>query len=69
VIITDNNCDSMVDNHDRRPVVLTPELAREWLAPATPKRLSEQMALCQGELGETFEGVQSRHGSGITPSS
>jgi putative SOS response-associated peptidase YedK len=45
----------MVDIHDRRPVVLTPELAREWLDPATPKERAEQIALHQGESAEAFE--------------
>ncbi|WP_260498066.1 SOS response-associated peptidase family protein [Pseudomonas sp. MSSRFD41] len=45
----------MVDIHDRRPVVLAPDLAREWLDPATPKERAEQMALYQGEPSELFE--------------
>lgn len=45
----------MVDIHDRRPVVLAPELAREWLDPATPKERAEQMVLHQGEPAEAFE--------------
>lgn len=55
VIITADAQGGMVDIHDRRPVVLTPELAREWLDPATPKERAEQMALHQGELSELFE--------------
>ncbi len=34
-IVTNDAKGGMVDIHDRRPVVLTPELAREWLDPAT----------------------------------
>lgn len=45
----------MVDIHYRRPVTLSPELAREWLNPATPKDRAEQMALLQGEPTEAFE--------------
>jgi putative SOS response-associated peptidase YedK len=45
----------MVDMHDRRPVALAPELAREWLNPATPKERAEQMVLHQGEPTEVFE--------------
>jgi putative SOS response-associated peptidase YedK len=45
----------MVDIHDRRPVTLSPDLAREWLDPATPKERAEQMALLQGEPTEAFE--------------
>lgn len=58
VIITADSADSaggMVDIHDRRPVVLTPELAREWLDPATPKERAEQMVLHQSEPAEAFE--------------
>jgi len=40
---------------DRLPVTLSPELAREWLDPATPKDRAEQMALLRGEHTESFE--------------
>jgi putative SOS response-associated peptidase YedK len=49
VIITADSAGGMVDIHDRRPVTLSPELAREWLDPATPKERSEQMALLQDQ--------------------
>ena len=52
---TADNAGGMVDIHDRRPVVLTPELAREWLDPATPKERAEQMVLHQSEPAEAFE--------------
>ena len=55
VIITADSEGGMVDIHDRRPVVLSPELAREWLDPATPKGRAEQMALFQGEPTDVFE--------------
>ena len=55
VIITADSEGGMVDVHDRRPVVLSPELAREWLDPATPKERAEQMALFQSEPSKTFE--------------
>ena len=39
VIITAAADHGLIDIHDRKPLVLTPELAREWLAPATsPER-------------------------------
>jgi putative SOS response-associated peptidase YedK len=38
-----------------RPVTLSPELAREWLDPATPKERAEQMVMNQGEPAEAFE--------------
>ena len=55
VIITADSAGGMVDIHDRRPVVLTPELAREWLDPATPKERAEHIVLHQGEPAEAFE--------------
>lgn len=55
VIITDDSAGGMVDIHDGRPVVLTPDLAREWLDPATPKERAEQVVLHQGEPAEAFE--------------
>lgn len=55
VIITADSAGGMVDIHDRRPVALSPELAREWLDPATPKERAEQMVLLQGEPTEVFE--------------
>lgn len=55
VIITADSVGGMVDIHDRRPVVLTPELAREWLTHATPKERAEQMIMHQGEPTEEFE--------------
>ncbi|MNJ44375.1 putative SOS response-associated peptidase YedK [compost metagenome] len=55
VIITADSAGGMVDVHDRRPVVLSPELAREWLNPTTPKEQAEQIALNLGEPSEAFE--------------
>lgn len=55
VIIAANSVGGMVDIHDRRPVVLAPELAREWLTHATPKERAEQMLLHQCEPAEEFE--------------
>jgi putative SOS response-associated peptidase YedK len=55
VIITADSAGGMVDIHDRRPVTLSPELAREWLDPTIPKEDAEQMALLQGEPTEAFE--------------
>lgn len=55
VIITADSAGGMIDVHDRRPVVLTPELAREWLAPTTSNEQAEQIALNLGEPSEVFE--------------
>jgi putative SOS response-associated peptidase YedK len=55
VIITADSAGGMLDIHDRRPVVLSAALAREWLDPATPRERAEQMALLQGEPSDEFE--------------
>lgn len=55
VIITADAQGGMVDIHDRRPIALAPELASEWLDPATPKERAEQMARHQSEPAKTFE--------------
>ncbi|NVZ50286.1 SOS response-associated peptidase family protein [Pseudomonas sp. B6002] len=55
VIITADSAGGMVDIHDRRPVILTPELAREWLDPATSKERAEEVVVHQGEAAEAFE--------------
>ncbi|EMM6788253.1 TPA: DUF159 family protein [Pseudomonas aeruginosa] len=54
VIITADSAGGMIDIHDRRPVVLSPDLAREWLDPATPPERAEQIVLNQGEPSEAF---------------
>lgn len=55
VIITADAEGRMVDIHDRRPVVLTPLLAREWLVPDTTLRRAAQLLLHQGRLPANFE--------------
>lgn len=55
VIITADSAGGLLDIHDRRPVVFSPQLAREWLDRATPPERAEQMALFQGEPSEAFE--------------
>ncbi|AZD34677.1 Gifsy-2 prophage protein [Pseudomonas chlororaphis subsp. aurantiaca] len=55
VIITADSAGGMVDIHDRRPVVLAPAQAREWINSATPKERAEQIALIEGEPSEAFE--------------
>jgi putative SOS response-associated peptidase YedK len=44
VIITAASDAGMLDIHDRRPLVLTPELAREWVDPHTPASRLAQIA-------------------------
>jgi putative SOS response-associated peptidase YedK len=42
VIITADSDQGMLDIHDRRPVVLPPDLAREWIEPGiSPERAEE----------------------------
>lgn len=55
VIITAETAGGLVNVHDRRPVTLSPELARQWLDPATPMERAEQMVLLQGEPSKAFE--------------
>ena len=55
VIITADSAGGMIDIHDRRPVVLSPDLASEWLDPGTPKARAEQVVLHQGESSDIFE--------------
>ncbi|MEA5673247.1 SOS response-associated peptidase family protein [Pseudomonas sp. MH2] len=55
VIITADAQGGLVDVHDRRPVVLEPELAREWIAAGMPSDHAEQMVLNLGEPAEAFE--------------
>ncbi|CAI8811202.1 Abasic site processing protein YedK [Pseudomonas chlororaphis] len=66
VIITADSAGGMVDIHDRRPVVLAPELAWEWLDPATPKERAELMLMHQGEPSEAFEWFKVDRAAGNT---
>lgn len=55
LIITADAAGGMVDVHDRRPVVLSPELAREWLSPGLTKDRAKEIARDLGEPAEDFE--------------
>ena len=44
-----------MDTHDRCPMTLIPELAREWLDPGTPNEHAEQIILQQSEPYDAFE--------------
>lgn len=55
VIITADAEGGMIDVHDRRPVVLSPELAREWVDPDTTAPRAEQILLHQGTASWEFE--------------
>lgn len=76
VIITADSVGGLVDLHDRRPLVLSPELAREWLNLGMPKERAEQMVLHEAEPAEAFEwfkvdsavgNVRNHHPGLITP--
>ncbi|MBC3467202.1 SOS response-associated peptidase family protein [Pseudomonas sp. RW10S2] len=43
VIITASADEGLVDIHDRKPLVLTPAIAREWLTPATTAARAEEI--------------------------
>jgi putative SOS response-associated peptidase YedK len=52
VIITDASDAGMVDIHDRRPVVLSPEDAREWLEPGLSSERVMALALHSRAVGD-----------------
>ncbi|MCJ0878006.1 SOS response-associated peptidase family protein, partial [Pseudomonas sp. JI-2] len=55
VVITSSSDAGMLDVHDRRPLVLSPEYAAHWMAPDLPAREAEQLALKHGSCVEEFE--------------
>lgn len=55
VIITAASDQGMVDIHDRRPLVLTPEFAREWMDPSTDSSIAEAIAKECCRPAEDFE--------------
>ena len=55
LIITGSSDSGMLDIHDRRPVVLSPELAREWLAPGISKDRAKELARDHSQPVEDFE--------------
>ncbi|SDS22390.1 Putative SOS response-associated peptidase YedK [Halopseudomonas xinjiangensis] len=54
-IITADSDQGMVDIHDRRPVVLPPDVAREWLEPGLLPERAEDLARHHAEPVEAFE--------------
>jgi putative SOS response-associated peptidase YedK len=65
VIITADSDQGMVDIHDRRPVVLTPEHAREWVDPGTTLERAAEIAkeCCRPTDGFTWFEVTKDVGS------
>jgi putative SOS response-associated peptidase YedK len=59
VITTTDSAGGMVDIHDWRPVVLTPNLAREWLDPATAKERAEQRCCTRASPPKPSNGSRS----------
>lgn len=55
VVITSSSEAGMLDIHDRRPLVLSPECAAHWLDPELPPREAEELALEHGLCVEEFE--------------
>lgn len=55
VIITADAAGGLLDVHDRRPVVLSPELAREWLSPDMSKDRAKEIARDCGLPPDDFE--------------
>ena len=58
VIITADAQGGMLDIHDRRPVVLPADLAREWIDPNTTSQRAEQIVRELGLQSEAFEWYQ-----------
>jgi putative SOS response-associated peptidase YedK len=55
LIITGDSDTGMLDGHDRRPVVLSPEMAREWLQPDLTKDRAKAIARNLGQPVDDFE--------------
>ncbi|RMW09869.1 hypothetical protein ALP03_00056 [Pseudomonas amygdali pv. tabaci] len=54
VIITADSDQGMVDIHDRKPLVLAPELAREWIDPETSPKRAREIAITGCRPTEEF---------------
>jgi putative SOS response-associated peptidase YedK len=55
VILTADALGGMVDIHDRRPIVLAPEFAKQWIDPTSSPRRAEEIVRDQGTQTEAFE--------------
>ena len=54
-IITDDSDEGMVDIHDRRPVVLPADIAREWLDASMPAHYAQDLARYHSLPVDAFE--------------
>ena len=55
LIVTAASDQGMVDIHDRRPVVFSPEHAREWMGSNLDRRVADELALSCCQPTEDFE--------------
>ncbi len=55
VIVTAASDQGMVDIHDRRPLVLAPSMAREWLDPELDAARAEEITMTECRATEDFE--------------
>jgi putative SOS response-associated peptidase YedK len=55
VIITAGSDQGMVDIHDRKPLVLAPEHAREWVDPETSPERAAEIAVEHCRPAEEFQ--------------
>jgi putative SOS response-associated peptidase YedK len=55
VIITAASDSGMIDIHDRNPLVLSPDIANEWLDPELPATRAKQIAKKCCRPSEEFE--------------
>lgn len=55
VIITAARDGGLISLHDRRPLVLPPDVAREWIEPDLPSGRAEELILHRGLPPESFE--------------
>ncbi|WP_411755135.1 SOS response-associated peptidase family protein [Serratia sp. (in: enterobacteria)] len=55
VIVTAASDSGLLDIHDRRPVVLPPAVAREWMDPATSSKRAKEIALEAVTPAEEFD--------------
>lgn len=64
VIITAASDEGMVDIHDRKPLVLAPKHAREWVDPETSPERAAEIAVVHCRPTEDFPLVQGGQGCG-----
>lgn len=57
-VVTTASESGMVDIHDRTPVVLPPDVAREWLETGLPSERAEDLARHHAEQAKSFEWFQ-----------